>query len=247
MSDDVVKQLSAEISGLSVEEIIEPDMPVATAIAEAQASVDLVDHDAGVRERLFKSRYKAAEHAKFKQLLAALIVTQQRWNRVRVGRDDQAYIDEVERAEVTRRNILKAADYSCGDDRVAAGRLSGIREGEGVADLLQDLRDLDLFLVDYEPMFAQDETFDVATARADLAERLERLSPLTSVKLVDGERPPTKEERDRVYTLFTLKLRDLRRAAAGKKQEQALMGRILTAMLATPKVTGRAGKWADHE
>ena len=40
---------------------------------------------------------------------------------------------------------------------------------------------------------------------------------------------------------------DLRRAAEGKKQEQALMGRILTAMLATPKVTGRAGKWADHE
>lgn len=40
---------------------------------------------------------------------------------------------------------------------------------------------------------------------------------------------------------------DLRHAAQGKKQEQALMGRILTAMLATPKVTGRAGKWADHE
>jgi CRP-like cAMP-binding protein len=40
---------------------------------------------------------------------------------------------------------------------------------------------------------------------------------------------------------------DLRRAAEGKKQEQALMSRILTAMLATPNVTGRAGKWADHE
>jgi len=40
---------------------------------------------------------------------------------------------------------------------------------------------------------------------------------------------------------------DLRHAATGKKQEQALMSRILTAMLATPKVTGRAGKWADHE
>ncbi|KQV08854.1 hypothetical protein ASC89_11790 [Devosia sp. Root413D1] len=40
---------------------------------------------------------------------------------------------------------------------------------------------------------------------------------------------------------------DLRRGAEGKKQEQALMSRILTAMLATPKVTPRAGKWADHE
>lgn len=40
---------------------------------------------------------------------------------------------------------------------------------------------------------------------------------------------------------------DLRRGAEGKKQEQALMSRILTAMLTTPKVTGRAGKWADHE
>jgi hypothetical protein len=40
---------------------------------------------------------------------------------------------------------------------------------------------------------------------------------------------------------------DLRRAAEGKKQEQALMGRILSAMLATPKVTGRGGKWGDHE
>lgn len=40
---------------------------------------------------------------------------------------------------------------------------------------------------------------------------------------------------------------DLRRAAEGKKQEQALMGRILTAMLATPKVPGRPSRWADHE
>jgi CRP-like cAMP-binding protein len=40
---------------------------------------------------------------------------------------------------------------------------------------------------------------------------------------------------------------ELRQAATGKKQEQALMSRILTAMLATPKVTGRGGKWADHE
>lgn len=40
---------------------------------------------------------------------------------------------------------------------------------------------------------------------------------------------------------------DLRHAAEGKKQEQALMSRILTAMLATPKLTNRAGKWADHE
>ncbi len=211
---DVMEQLSAEISELKAEEIMEPDMPVATAIAEAQASVDLVDEDAEVRERLFKSRYKAADHAKLKLILAGLIITQQRWNRVRVGRDDQAYIDEVVRAEATRSDLLKAADYNCGDDRVAAGRLSGIREGEGVADLLQDLRDLDLFLVDYEAMFAQDETFDVADARADLAERLDRLSPLVSVKLVDGDRPATKEERDRVYTLFTAKLRELRRAAA---------------------------------
>ncbi len=37
---------------------------------------------------------------------------------------------------------------------------------------------------------------------------------------------------------------DLRHAAAGKKQEQALMSRILAAMLATPKVTGgrRSGR-----
>ncbi len=40
---------------------------------------------------------------------------------------------------------------------------------------------------------------------------------------------------------------DLRRAAEGRKREQALMSRILSAMLATPKVTGRAGKWGDHE
>lgn len=40
---------------------------------------------------------------------------------------------------------------------------------------------------------------------------------------------------------------DLRHAAEGKKQEQALMSRILTAMLATPKVTARGSKWADHE
>jgi hypothetical protein len=36
-------------------------------------------------------------------------------------------------------------------------------------------------------------------------------------------------------------------ACACLNAASALMSRILTAMLATPKVTGRAAKWADHE
>ncbi|MDB5538557.1 MAG: cyclic nucleotide-binding protein [Devosia sp.] len=41
---------------------------------------------------------------------------------------------------------------------------------------------------------------------------------------------------------------ELRRAAAGKKQEQALMSRILMAMMATPKgVSGGSRRWVDHE
>jgi CRP-like cAMP-binding protein len=41
---------------------------------------------------------------------------------------------------------------------------------------------------------------------------------------------------------------DLRRTAAGKKQEQALMSRILMAMVATPKgVSGGSRRWVDHE
>lgn len=41
---------------------------------------------------------------------------------------------------------------------------------------------------------------------------------------------------------------ELRRAAAGKKQEQALMSRILMAMMATPKeASGARGRWVDHE
>lgn len=209
---DALEKVSEEAMALGADELKPPDLPVAEAIMEVQAAIDFVDDDKAARERLHKTRYKAKDHARLKQLLAALIIAQSRWNRHRTGRNDQAYIDEVERAEALRARLLRAADYNCAEDRVAAGRIDAVREGEGVADLVQDLRDLAAFLEDYKALFAQDELFDLDAAQADIKERLERLGPLVSDKL-QGSGADARELRDRVYTLFTRQVRAMRDAA----------------------------------
>lgn len=210
---DALEKVSEEARALGADELMTPDMPVATVIAEVQASASLVDDDKAVREQLHKTRYKAKDHTRLKLLLSALVVAQTRWNRQRTGRNDQAYIDEVERAEALRAKILRAADYNCAQDHTAVGRIAAVREGEGVADLVQDLRDLKVFLADFKALFAQDGLFDLDAARDDIDERLERLGPLISDKL-QGSGADARELRDRVYTLFIREVRAMRDAAS---------------------------------
>jgi hypothetical protein len=217
---DALEKVREEAMALGEGEIDTPDIPVATAIAEVQASVDLVEEDKAVRARLFKSKFKAPDLTRAKLLLSALIIAQQRWNRVRTGRDEQSYTDAVERAEQLRVSILTAADYNCAEDRVAVGRLSAVREGEGVADLLQDLRDLDVFLADYAASFAGDELFDLPASRAALAASITQLVPLVSDKL-QKDAATTRELRDRVYTLFMAQVRSMRQAAAYVFKDEA--------------------------
>jgi hypothetical protein len=108
--------------------------------------------------------------------------------------------------------------------------LSVIQEGEGVADLVQDLDDLAMLIVQYLPAFASDQSFD-APARAEEARTLgaEIRAGLSQTRQ-PGAQDASKDLRDRAFSYLddlTSRVRESARYAYRK--EPAFSARFASA------------------
>jgi hypothetical protein len=198
---DALDTVTPDALALPAADVRSPSMPVGTFIEEARAMLDHVEADTAVRDRLLKTRVKAADLKLLRTLADALEQAQRRWNRLRTRVQDQARLDIIAQAEELRADILLACDYNTADDRIAIARLASIREGDGLTDLLEDLLDLQVFIHDYAAPLREDALFDEAEAHAALTRTLDALRPLASAQHFDAERVHTLDLRDRVYTL----------------------------------------------
>jgi hypothetical protein len=207
---DELEQTAAERAALTADQVTAPNIPHAVFQEEAGAMIAEIERNDALRERLYKTRVTPAKVGHAKVLLAALLLAQRAWNRVRAGRDAQELVDAVERAEALRADILEAVDYDLKGDRVAEGRIAAIREGEGVPDLIDDLGDLKVLLADHEAVMRADELFDYDQSVRDIDDVLEIILPLRSDKVFDAERVRAKDTRDRAWTLAIAAIRELR-------------------------------------
>jgi hypothetical protein len=207
---DELEQTAAERAALTADQVTAPNIPHAVFQEEAGAMIAEIERSDTLRERLYKTRVTPAKVGHAKILLAALMLAQRAWNRVRTGRDAQDLVDAVERAEALRADILEAVDYDLKGDRVAEGRIAAIREGEGVPDLIDDLGDLRVLLADHEAVMRADELFDYDQTLRDIDDVLAIISPLRSDKVFDAERVRAKDTRDRAWTLAIAAVRELR-------------------------------------
>ena len=207
---DELERTAAERAEIPASEVREPYMPHAVFQEEAGAMIAEIERNDTLRERLYKTRVTPAKVGHAKVLLAALVLAQRAWSRVRAGRDAQELVDAVERAEALRADILEAVDYDLKGDRVAEGRIAGIREGEGVPDLIDDLGDLKVLLADHEAVMRADELFDYDQTLRDIDDVLGIILPLRSDKVFDAERVRAKDTRDRAWTIAITAVRELR-------------------------------------
>jgi hypothetical protein len=207
---DELERTEDERAELPASEVREPYMPHAVFQEEAGAMIAEIERNDTLRERLYKTRVTPAKVGRAKLLLAALMLAQRAWSRVRAGRDAQELVDAVEQAEALRADILEAVDYDLKGDRVAEGRIAAIREGEGVPDLIDDLGDLRVLLADHEAVMRADELFDYDQTLRDIDDVLAIISPLRSDKVFDAERVRAKDTRDRAWTLAIAAVRELR-------------------------------------
>ena len=149
-----------------------PDMPVAIAIAETASLARL----AGARKAAFAKIGIPAERvdllATYAKRLSAL---QKTWQRargsVRLSATEKELLTEAEALDT---KLLAGGRWACRRDKDAQEELSRIAEGAGIADTVQDLRDLVDFWAEHKTERASTDITDKDLVRASaLADQLD--------------------------------------------------------------------------
>lgn len=167
MSADVLAALEPELRAIPAADVRRPDMPVAVYHQEAHDLFQwIADGDAGARLTAIGLPPSLLESAP--RYLAASRDAEARWSAVRSPRKPEEQRALETRGAQLRSDLVAAIRWNLRDDRVAMGALDRIVEGEGVADLVQDLHDLAQVVTVHAKGFAGDTTFDPA-ARAEEA------------------------------------------------------------------------------
>ncbi|MBN2528934.1 MAG: hypothetical protein JXR76_21270 [Deltaproteobacteria bacterium] len=128
------------------------------------------------------------------------------------GRSDEN-IAQIEAAEALREDLMAAGALALRNDIEGQRRLAEIREGEGLADLVDDLRNLAVLIKDKRALFEAIH-MDVDITAAEAAEKGESLQRMLSEEDVARSLVNSKEMRDRVYTLAIDALKEIRLFAA---------------------------------
>ena len=115
----------------------------------------------------------------------------------------------IAEAEEARADVLAVADLALRRSRDGLARLANIREGEGLADLAADLRDLAVLVRD------ADDAFAIVNEDADaLADRLKKLSKKLNEALADEDAgrvvSSSKDRRDRLVVLVKDAIEEVR-------------------------------------
>jgi hypothetical protein len=142
-------------------------------------------------------------------LLTALSSAQARWNVERRGGRDEETIVIIAAARALAEDLLAAGDLALRDDRQGQRNLAGIREREGIPDLIADLTDLAVLLTEKKPLFEAIH-LDVETQSRQAAAMREKLQTAHAEESVNKGQTMDREIRDRIYTLAVETAEELR-------------------------------------
>jgi hypothetical protein len=148
-----------------------PDEPIAVAVSEWKALAALARKEGKTLSKLGVGAKQFATLEAFARRLAEL---DKAWLKIRARHGKSQKRDE---AETLKRKLLAAGEWACRHDDEALYQLARIREGSGLADTIQDLRDLAAFWDRHADEMARTKLTarEVSRARA-LAEDMELMA-----------------------------------------------------------------------
>jgi hypothetical protein len=211
MTTDALKELTPLLEQMQESDVQRPKTPIAIFLSEGAAMLAALEK----RQPLVKTMLDAGldpdaitDHAP--KALAALQLAQSSWIGDRRGLTAQEIIDQLTLGYQARMDALDLCAFYARSKREAVGRISVIREGEGDADMIDDLRALAAFYREEAPLFARRKKFDPAKQADALSKLADKLDPLLESKLLGTERRAALSLRDRAYTHAEAVLDELR-------------------------------------
>jgi hypothetical protein len=156
-------------------EVRGPNLPIEVAFQEAETLANLVERPEA-REELLAVGLDEATLAGLRPALEAARQAQSEWTAIYSPRKPQAQRDVEEQGRALRAQAMSACRFTLRKSRVAQGALDAIDEGEGLADLVQDLFDLALVIEQNAAAFAANRRFPPAEKVAALREQATAIS-----------------------------------------------------------------------
>ena len=142
-------------------------------------------------------------------LLTALAEAETDWQRKRVQQRAKGLVVARKDAERARQVVMTAARYRLRKNVAAQTELDRIDQGEGLPDLIQDLKDLATFTEAYAPVLERD-----AKITKDTPEKLRALATTLSAGEGDSDVAITAmEHRNKVFAALEAALGEVRAAA----------------------------------
>jgi hypothetical protein len=211
MTDAALESLRDTLLAMPSEHVDSPPFPMAVILQEANDLLTLV-RDPGVWDRLGSVGAQQSDREALAQAIAATRAAQSEWTVARDRSKSSGQAEREQRAYKLRGDLLDAGRWNLRNDRTALGTLSAIAEGEGVADLIQDLNDLALLLEQKQAAFVNDKTFDLATRVEEARSLASELSAGTSAERLDTNQALLVDLRNRAFTRLDALVTSLREA-----------------------------------
>ena len=192
-------------------DVREPARPMAIALQEAHDLHAVLEQD-DTSSSLLAVGFDPARITDLPIATDAAREAQSRWVVVRDRSKPEAQRERETDGIALRQELVAACRWNLRYDARAQSVLDAIVDGEGVADLVQDLLDLAMLITRHLPHFDADQSID-APAQAESARSLaSEIAEGLSQGRADDTQRDAKLLRDRAHTHLAMIVTDIRRA-----------------------------------
>lgn len=206
-----LEALRPVLDAIAISDVRSPDQPVEIYFQETD---DLLQHIAvhGLAEVLVDEGLEQHTLDSLPQALMAAREAQTAWTLVNERAKPQEQRELEKSGFALRAKVGKKARFSLRHNQAALAVLNQIFEGEGVADLVQDLDDLRMLLSHHAGTFARNRNFDAVATASELGSLAASIRRGLSGFRVNPEQARAVELRNRAWTHLDDLVDDVREA-----------------------------------
>ena len=218
-----LESLRTVLEAIPAAEVHSPDQPVQIYFQETD---DVLEHITanGLAQLLFDEGLEEEALSAIPQALAAAREAQTAWTLVNERAKPQEQRDLEARGYELRTKVSKKARFALRKSNAALAVLSQILEGEGIADLVQDLDDLRMLISHHVAAFARNKNFDLEATKNELSELALNIRKGLSGFRMNPEQAKAVELRNRAWTHLDVLVDDVREAGHAATEGQLARG-----------------------